>query len=61
MAILGMPRGKGSELAEIFQIFKSQTVPGQIEERIQKGRAVSRRKNESVPVDPIRLKRIVLR
>ena len=61
VAVFGMARGLGAELAEILQVIQRHVrIAGEIKQRIQQHRAVAGRQDEAIAVGPMRLLRIEL-
>ena len=55
-----MPWGFAAPLAKALQFFQGQIIAGQIKQAVEKHRPVARRKNKSVPVEPMRVLRVEL-
>ena len=60
VAVLRMARRQGIELAELLHIVHRQAVAIEMEQRIEKRRAMTARKDEAVAVRPLRILRVVV-
>ncbi len=61
LAVLGMARRLGMQLAELLEIVDRQCVAGEMQQRVQQHRAVSVGEHEAVAIPPRRIRRIVLK
>ena len=59
VAELRMARGRAAELAEVLEVVEGEPVPGQIEHRVEEHRRVTGAEHEAVPVEPVRILRVV--
>ena len=60
VAVLRVSRGPGVQLPEVHQILLLQSVSEEMQQGIQHGRAMSCGQDETVPVDPVRMLRIMI-
>ena len=58
-AVLGVARRDRAPLAERLEVVEADVVPGQVQERVQQHRRVTRRQHEAVAVGPVRVGRRV--
>ena len=59
-APLGVPGGFRVELPEALQVVEADVVAGQVQQRVEEQAPVTGRQHEPVPVDPPRVRRVVL-
>ena len=59
VTVLRMSRGHGMQLAEIFDLLHGQRIARQVQQRVEKHRAVAVGQHEAIPVGPIRIAGIV--
>ena len=59
-AVFRMARGLAAPLPEVLQVVNSQIITRQVQHGVQQRRAVARGQDETVPVEPFRVRRIIL-
>ncbi len=57
---LGVARGDGSPLTELFEILEAHVVAGEVQHRIEEHRRVPAREHEAVAVGPVGFRRVVV-
>src|SRR5690606_35294381 len=59
MSKFGVTRSHTAQLAELFQLVHGHFfIPAQVKQAVEEHRAMSGRKNKTVPVEPLRIRRV---
>jgi hypothetical protein len=59
VAVFGMARGLGVQLAELLQVVHRQVIAGQVQQRVDQHRAVAVRQHEAVAIRPLGVSGVV--